>query len=128
LGHYVVIYDHTVFRSVGDPILDLKPPSEHMSIEQERRELDQLAKKNAVHAEMHPAVSDLSARVSSYELAYRMQGCAPEAVDLNRETEETRKLYGLDDKVTEPLAARACSPAASSKAAGASCNSTTGRL
>jgi Protein of unknown function (DUF1501) len=103
LGHYVVIYDHTVFRSVADPILDLKPPSVYMSVEQERRELDLLAKKNAIHAEMHPAVSDLSARISSYELAYRMQGCAPEAVDLNQETEETRKLYGLDDKVTEPF-------------------------
>src|SRR5215813_9765456 len=80
LPAYVVIYDHrggpfsgptnwgagflpaayqgTVFRSVGDPILDLKPPSAYMSVEQERRELDLLAKKNAIHAEMHPAVSD----------------------------------------------------------------------
>ena len=52
---------------------------------------------------MHPTVSDLSARISSYELAYRMQGCAPEAVDLNQESEETKKLYGLDDKITEPF-------------------------
>ena len=125
LPAYVVIYDHrggpfsgptnwgagflpaayqgTVFRSVGDPILDLKPPSEYMSVEQERRELDLLARKNANHAEMHPGVSDLSARISSYELAYRMQGCAPEAVDINQETEETKRLYGLDDKVTEPF-------------------------
>src|SRR5438309_730027 len=47
---------------------------------------------------------ELAARISSYELAYRMQGCAPEAVDVSRESEPTRKLYGMDDKVTEPFA------------------------
>ena len=51
----------------------------------------------------YPGSSELAARISSYELAYRMQGCAPEAVDVNRESEATRKLYGMDEKITEPF-------------------------
>ncbi len=47
--------------------------------------------------------SELDARIRSYELAFRMQAEAPEAVDLARETDETRSLYGLDAKETEPL-------------------------
>ena len=45
--------------------------------------------------------TELAARLNSYELAYRMQSAAPEAVDLSKESEATRKLYGLDDKATE---------------------------
>jgi arylsulfatase A-like enzyme len=53
--------------------------------------------------EKYPSRSELAARISSYELAYRMQGCAPSAIDLSSESPETRKLYGLGDKVTEPF-------------------------
>ena len=79
-GFLPASYQGTVFRSTGDPILDLKAPAEFMSVDDERRQLDLLMKKNQNHAEKYPGVSDLSARISSYELAYRMQGCAPEAV------------------------------------------------
>ena len=48
-------------------------------------------------AERYPGASELSARIASYELAYRMQGCAPEAVDISRESEKTKEMYGLDD-------------------------------
>jgi len=102
-GFLPAAYQGTVFRSVGDPILDLKPPAEYSSVEEERRKLDFLARMNQNHAEKHPGVSDLSARISSYELAYRMQGCAPETVDINQESEETKQLYGLNDKVSEPF-------------------------
>jgi uncharacterized protein (DUF1501 family) len=44
---------------------------------------------------------ELAARLNSYELAYRMQAAAPEAVDLSQESEATKKLYGLDNKETE---------------------------
>ena len=47
--------------------------------------------------------TELAARIASYELAYRMQGCAPGAVDVASESEVTKKLYGLDDKITEPF-------------------------
>ena len=96
-------YQGTVFRSAGDPIIDLKPPAD-IKPEQQRAELDLLAKLNEMDLKKYPGSSELAARISSYELAYRMQGCAPEAVDLNRESESTRKLYGMDDKVTEPFA------------------------
>ena len=102
-GFLPAAYQGTVFRSVGDPILDLKPPSEYSSVEEERRKLDLLAKMNQNHAESHPGVSDLSARIASYELAYRMQSSAPETVDINQESKETKELYGLNEKVSEPF-------------------------
>ncbi|MEM9589638.1 MAG: DUF1501 domain-containing protein, partial [Planctomycetota bacterium] len=56
---------------------------------------------NRAHATRLPGVSELDARIASYELAYRMQSAAPEAVDLASETEATQRLYGLDDKRTQ---------------------------
>lgn len=100
-GYLPAAYQGTVFRTTGDPILDLSPPSEYVSAEQQRARLDQLAVLNNEHAKRHPGDSELAARISSYELAYRMQGCAPEAIDLASESEATKKLYGLDDPVTE---------------------------
>src|SRR5439155_23404432 len=92
----------------GDPIVDLKPPSDAsgaslVSKAQQRARLDLLAKLNELAMKQYPCNTDLEARISSYELAYRMQGCAPEALDIGRESEATRTLYGLDDKVTEPF-------------------------
>ena len=57
---------------------------------------------NQGYEEKHPGMSELSARISSYELAYRMQACAPEAVDISSESDETKQLYGLNDPVTAP--------------------------
>ena len=61
----------------------------------QRRTLDLLRQMNEV--DLKPGDTDLEARIASYELAFRMQRHAPEAVDLARETPATRKLYGLDD-------------------------------
>ena len=58
---------------------------------------------NQEHADRYPGSTELAARIASYELAYRMQTCAPEAVDLSQESESTKKLYGLDDPTTEPF-------------------------
>lgn len=95
-------YQGTVFRASGDPIIDLKPPAE-VSPEQQRARLDLLGKLNEIDLQKYPGSSELAARISSYELAYRMQGCAPEAVDVNSESEATRKLYGIDNPATEPF-------------------------
>jgi len=95
-------YQGTRFRAVGEPIVDLKPP-EGMSPEEQRARLDTLAKLNELDMQKYPSSSELAARISSYELAYRMQGCAPSAVDLSSESKETQRLYGLDDKMTEPF-------------------------
>lgn len=102
-GYLPATYQGTVFRSQGDPILDLRPPGKLVSPEQQRARLDHLAKLNQEHAKRHPGSSELAARIASYELAYRMQGCAPEAVNISQESEETKRLYGMDDPATEPF-------------------------
>ncbi|OUW81239.1 MAG: hypothetical protein CBD74_08525 [Saprospirales bacterium TMED214] len=66
----------------------------------QRQKLDLIRKINKMHAARLPDVSTLDARIRSYELAYRMQSAAPEAVDLVSETAATRELYGLNDKPT----------------------------
>lgn len=95
-------YQGTVFRSSGVPIIDLKPP-DSVAPEQQRARLDLLGKLNEMDAQKYPGNTELAARISSYELAYRMQGCAPEAVDLSGESAAVKKLYGLDNPTTEPF-------------------------
>src|SRR6476661_7776741 len=102
-GFLPAAYQGTVFRSKGDPILDLSAPGQYMSPEQQRARLDQMDLLNQSFDEQYPGMSELSARISSYELAYRMQGCAPEAVDISSESDETKQLYGLNDPVSEPF-------------------------
>jgi hypothetical protein len=101
-GFLPATYQGTPFGAADNPIVDLKPPA-GVTAEQQRLRLDMLAKLNEMHAERFPGSSELAGRISSYELAYRMQGCAPEAVDINSESQATRKLYGLDEKITEPF-------------------------
>ncbi len=95
-------YQGTIFRSKGDPIADLKAP-EGVSDGQMRARLGLLDKLNAMDLEKNPANSELSARISAYELAFRMQSCAPQTVDLGNETAATKTLYGLDDPITAPF-------------------------
>ena len=92
----------TVFRSAADPIFDLRPPA-GISTEEQRARLALLGKLNSLDAAQHASDNELTARIESYELAFRMQATAPEAVDITAETPATRKLYGMDDAVTEPF-------------------------
>src|SRR5262245_3816033 len=101
-GFIPAVYQGTLFRSTGDPIVDLKPPA-GLSEADQRARLDALTKLNELDMQKYPGNSELAARISSYELAYRMQGCAPNVVDLSGESDATKKLYGLDDKVSEPF-------------------------
>jgi len=101
-GFMPASYQGTLFRSSGDPIVDLELP-QGMTEAQQRSRLDVLARLNQMDMEKYPGNSELAARISSYELAYRMQGCAPEAIDLSSESEATKKLYGLDVAITEPF-------------------------
>jgi hypothetical protein len=64
---------------------------------QQRAQLDLLKQLNEAHRRQHEAEAELSARIESFELAYRMQAAAPEAIDLAAEPEHVRRLYGLDD-------------------------------
>jgi len=101
-GFMPAAYQGTVLRSAGDPIIDLNPPAS-MSKEEQQARLNLLGKLNEMDLQKNPGNSELSARISAYELAYRMQGTAPDAVDVDRESEVTKKLYGLGDPVTEPF-------------------------
>ena len=101
-GFIPAAYQGTQFRSTGDPIVDLKPPA-GLSADSQRARLDALAKLNELDMERFPGNSELAARISSYELAYRMQGCAPEAVNIASESQATKTLYGLDQPVSEPF-------------------------
>jgi hypothetical protein len=61
---------------------------------------------NREHADARPGESDLEARIQSFELAARMQTAAKEALDLSKESEATRKLYGIDKPATEEFGKR----------------------
>ena len=99
-GFMPATYSGTLFRPVGDPILDLKGP-EHITAKVQREQLDLLAKINQQHLAQRPGGDELAARIDSYELAYRMQSATPEAVDLSQESAETLKMYGVGQKPTD---------------------------
>lgn len=86
-------------RTEGTPILSLDRP-EGISDGAQRALLDHLARENAVHQGVRPGNGELLARNAQFELAYRMQSAAPEAVDLSSEDEATRELYGLSHSTT----------------------------
>jgi len=98
-GYLPAAYQGTLLRSQGTPILNLNRPT-GVTAEQQRREFDLMAKINRRHLASRPDDTELSARISSYELAYRMQAEAPALVDLSGETDATRNMYGLDNPDT----------------------------
>jgi hypothetical protein len=87
------------FRQGDSPLLHLKPPNGMTDAEQ-RNELGLLQRLNEIWSEDKQDDSDLDARIRSYELAYKMQSAAPEAVDLSQESDATKKLYGMDEEET----------------------------
>lgn len=99
------LYQGTVVRPREPRILNLDPPPQMQGAAQDRF-LSYLEKLNQEHLQQHPGEHDLSARISSYELAARMQTAAKEALDISRETAATHKLYGLDDPVTKEYGTR----------------------
>ena len=93
----------TMIRAASDnPIYDLFPPNEKgITKESEADGLAMLNKLNRGHQDARKADTQLEARIASYELAARLQLSAPEVLDITKETEATKKLYGLDTKITE---------------------------
>jgi hypothetical protein len=93
-------YQPTVLRNTGSPVLYLDAPRSRVAGDR-RDALDLMQWLNREHlAARGEDVDDLSSRIASYELAYRMQSAVPEAVDLTKETEATKKLYGIDVPVS----------------------------
>jgi len=103
-GFLPATYQGTLFLSGPTPIFHLKPP-ETIGEEQQRAKIDFLTRLNRRFSASKADDTELLARLDSYELAYRMQASAPEAVDLSKESEVTRQLYGLDDPVTAKFGA-----------------------
>jgi hypothetical protein len=90
--------------SAANPIQDLFPPaSAKLAPADERVGLNLLQHLNRAHAGQRPGDSRLEARIASYELAARLQLSAPEVLDISRETPQTHRLYGLDQKETADL-------------------------
>ncbi len=103
-GFLPASYQGTLFRNGPAPIINLKPATEEFTREQQRATLDLLRSMN--EDDLDPADTELSARIASYELAFRMQAEAPEAVDLASEPEATKELYGLNDPKTVEFGTR----------------------
>jgi hypothetical protein len=94
-------YQGTAVAHGGIKVDELKEPIEYLenkglTREQQRYELDMLQKMNHASAERWRHNPELEARIQAFELAFRMQTQAPEAFDLSRESEATKKLYGMD--------------------------------
>ncbi|MBA2112971.1 DUF1501 domain-containing protein [Bremerella alba] len=98
-GFMPAAYQGVQFKSGADPILNLNPPS-HITPNRQKSKLDFLSQLDREHAAQREDFSELEARIKSYELAFRMQSAAPDIVDLSSESEETKQLYGIDQKET----------------------------
>ena len=99
-GFLPAVYQGTVFRSGESPILYLKNP-EGVTGEAQRETLNFINKIDRIQERERPNDSTLDARIASYELAWRMQSSAPDAVDMSKETDATKKLYGIGEGVTD---------------------------
>ena len=99
------VYQGTWLKPKGDPIENLNRPDAQPEAAQ-RATLDLLAQLNRDHLDLQPQQADLAARIESFELAYRMQSAAPEALDITLESEATGRLYGLDQPHCKHFAAQ----------------------
>ncbi len=99
-GYLPADFQGTALRPEGSPILDLQPPP-GISRDHQRANLDLLGKLNRRHLARHPDHQDLRARMSSYELAFRMQMEVPGILDVEGEDDRTKALYGIGQAETD---------------------------
>jgi hypothetical protein len=102
-GFLPAAYQGTMVRATSEtPIFDLFPPKDELITPKgEADGLALLRKMNREHQGSREGDSRLEARIASYELAARLQLSAPEVLDITNESAATRRLYGLDEKITE---------------------------
>jgi len=98
-GFMPASYQGTAIHSRGAPIAHLETPA-HVGAERQSEKLKLLQTMNRIHQTSRTIDTEFDARIRSYELAFRMQAQAPEAIDLSQESHSTRMLYGMDDKAT----------------------------
>ena len=96
-GFLPSVFQGSWLKPKGEPIDNLQPAPE-LNSQRQRAQLDFLARLNQRHYARHEAEKDLAARIESFELAYRMQSAAPEALDINQESSKIQTLYGLNDE------------------------------
>ena len=101
-GFMPAVYQGTRFQGGSEPIPNLNTP-ESQTHEQQQARLGFINGLNRDYAARFPDQTELAARLTSYELAYRMQAEAPTAVDLAGESDATKKLYGMDKKETADM-------------------------
>jgi hypothetical protein len=99
-GFMPAMYQGIRIQGGSEPIPNLNTP-EALTPEQQRAKLSFLDQINRKYAAAHPEQTELEARIASYELAFRMQAEAPGAVELAKETDATKKLYGIGEKETD---------------------------
>jgi hypothetical protein len=104
-GFLPAAYQGTLVRGGATPVLHLATPP-GVSADQQRRTLDFIGQSNRDHLAARTGDSELAARIAAYELAFRMQANAPEVVDIAAETEDTKRLYGMDRKETAEFGLR----------------------
>src|SRR5262245_33634367 len=103
-GFMPATYQGTLFRNGPNPILNLHAANGEG--ERQRAKLDLIRELNEHHRQGREDDSSLAARMNAYELAFRMQAAAPEAVDLSQETAKTKEEYGLNRKECAELGHR----------------------
>ncbi|MDR3403025.1 MAG: DUF1501 domain-containing protein [Chthoniobacter sp.] len=91
------VYQGTALNAQGQPINNLSRDADMTDAEQ-RAQLGLMKELNELNLQREQKDSELAARIASYELAYRMQMAAPEALDFASESEATKAMYGVDEK------------------------------
>jgi Protein of unknown function (DUF1501) len=99
-GFLPAVYQGIAFRPGASPILNVDR-QELLSAAQQRDGLDLLKRLNQLNAARHPHDTELQARLNSYDLAYRMESSAPEAVDVSKESAAVKELYGLNEEASK---------------------------
>jgi hypothetical protein len=98
-GWLPAVYQGTPFRSGPTPVLDLKTPADLPAAARENQ-LKWLDTINRRHLQRHPENTELQARIKNFETAARMQTTVPDLLDFSKESEATRKMYGLENPAT----------------------------
>jgi len=98
-GFLPPLYQGVAFRSSGDPVLYLSNPP-HIEPQMQREDLDAIRELNQEHFRSMGDV-EITTRIASYELAFRMQSAAPDLLDFSKEPAYIREMYGLDREITK---------------------------
>jgi hypothetical protein len=104
-GFLPPFYQGTPLRSSGAPVLDMNRP-EGVGADEQNYELDLISGLNQLGLHQHANQAELDARIKSYELAFRMQAAMPPVLELDKETAETKALYGIGNPDTDSMGRR----------------------